>query len=294
MSRTRLRGLEIAGIQIGIEVPKSCSWQWADEDLAEFACLPRNPEVHVGVRVGDVGTRDLGGERYAMGAWTFEVARQGDDWLLGLTRAGAREQLALFDQDFRTGEIIISSHVAGRGGYPLQSPLDEWIVLHRNVARGGLCLSGAATADRGRARVRLGTGASPTSNRWSASTLFGRNTLWLCESEGDLRIHRTPWADAMDHALGFDARVLELEHAEESTAAFSEVLDPDEAAEILVAHAVVPLCDDALLERVLQNARKLAELVPFRRIGEPFAVEAPMSWQSTQLQGGFAPPRSLA
>ena len=127
-----------------------------------------------------------------------------------------------------------------------------------------------------------------------ASTLFGRNTLWVRAIDGVPRVHRAPWAESMDHALGFDARILEFDCAEESVAPFSEMLDPDEVAELLVAHAVVPLCDDLLLERVLENARKLARLVPCRRVGEKRVADAPLDWKSAQLQGGFAPPRGAA
>jgi len=61
MARTQLRGLEIGGIQIGIEVPETCPWQWPDNVVAGYSCLPRNPEVHVGVRVGKVDREDLAG-----------------------------------------------------------------------------------------------------------------------------------------------------------------------------------------------------------------------------------------
>ncbi len=99
MARTRLRGLEIGGIQIGIEVPEHCEGDWPDAPIADYQCLPREPEVHVGVRVGTVDASPLEGERYAIGRWTFEAARRGTDWLLGLSRNGKREQFALFDRE---------------------------------------------------------------------------------------------------------------------------------------------------------------------------------------------------
>ena len=293
MARTRLRGLEIGGIQIGIEVPETWSWQWPDEAIAEFSCLPRDPEVHVGVRIGKVGAGDLAGEHYSLGRWTFEVARQGEDWLLGLSRDGRREQLASFDQDFGAGEIVLSSDLARRPGYPLRSPLDEWIVLHRMVARGGLCLNASAMAHQGQARVRLGRPDSNSANRWTTSTttLLGRNTLWVREEAGRLCAYRTPWGDAMDPQLGGTARILDFNLVEQAEQAYREVLDPGDAAELLVTHAVVPLCDEGLLERVLRNAQRMGEAVPVLRLGEPGVASAPLAWQSPQMQSGFAPPR---
>jgi hypothetical protein len=295
MARTRLRGLEIAGIQIGIEVPGTCPWQWPDEEVARFSCLPRDPEVHVGVRYGDVDRQPLMGmgECYALGSWTFEVARRGGDWILGLSRDGRREQVALFEEDFRAGEVVLSRDLADQAVYPLRGPLDEWIVLHRSVAAGGLCLNATASAEDGGARVRLGRGDVQPIQRGStpSTAIFGRNTLLLREVAGQLRVHRTPWGDAMDRSLAADARVIDLCQVEETIRPYRECLDPDDGAELLVTHAVVPLCDEGLFDRVLRNAQRMAQSARVSRVGESRTARAPMAWQSMQIQSAFAPPR---
>ena len=296
MTRTRLRGLEIAGIQIGIEVPPNCLWQWPDGAIAEHSCLPRDPDVHVGVRVGQVGSGELGGECYALGAWTFEVARSGEDWILGLSRGGRREQLAFFDRDFRAGEIVLSFEGNQRPGYPLRTPLDEWIVLQRTVARGGLCLTGSAFGYQGQATIQLGSRGPGVANRWTtpATTLLGRNTLWVREEAGSLRLFQTPWGEVTDSQLGAQARVHDINFTEDAPHAYRERLDPGEAAELLVNHAVVPLCDERLLERVLRNAQRIGEVACISRIGENMQSPAPIAWQSPQLQSGLARPRGMA
>lgn len=296
MTRTRLRGLEIAGIQIGIEVPKSCSWEWPSDSIAEYSCLPRDPEVHIGVRVGDTESFDTSGEAYAFGGWTFEVAQRGEDWVLGLSRAGRREQLAVFDRDFRAGEIVLSSALASTPIYPLRSPLDEWIVLHRMVARGGLCLNATAIPEPGGVGIRLGASGANSSSGWTTpgTTLLGRNTVWLREVAGRLNVFRTPWGDAMERSLGNAARVVDIRVFDESENPFRELLDPFEAADLLVTHAVVPVCDEGLLERVMHNAQRMGEGARVIRFGECKTPAAPMAWQSPQLQSGFAPPRGVA
>lgn len=294
MARTRLRGLEIGGIQIGIEVPENCEWEWPDGPVADFQCLPREPEVHVGVRVGEVGREDLGGECYAVGAWTFEVARRGSDWLLGLSHSGRRVQLALFDRDFRTGEVTLSHETATARTFPLCGPLDEWIVLHRSVARGGLFLTGSALADDGQAVLRLGVPSARNANRWTtpSTSLLGRNAVLVREDRGQLRMFRTPWSGSIDPRLGYETRVREFQRIEDTQHAYTDLLDPDDAADLLVTHAVVPLCDEGLLDRVLQNAQRLAARARVLEIGEAGDFRAPMEWRSLQLQGAFAPPRS--
>jgi hypothetical protein len=294
MARTRLRGLEIGGIQIGIEVPESCEWDWPDAPVSEFQCLPREPEVHVGIRVGGIESGDLGGELYSIGSWIFEVARSGEDWRLGLSRGGQRAQVALFDKEFLNGEIVISEEMAASRVYPLRGPLDEWIVLHRTVARGGLCLNASAYELDGEAILSLGTATlgSASGCHTPSSSLLGHSALLVREERDLLRLFRTPWSESIDSRLPVESRLSELQSAEDSEESFRNVLDPVDAAEILVRNAVVPLCDDALLERVMRNAQRIAQAVPVAEVGQAAVTsEAPMAWLSTQLQNAFAPPR---
>ena len=292
MTRTRLRGLEIGGIQIGIEVPDCCPWEWPESPVADFTCLPRNPEVHVGLRVAEFSSADLGGECYGLGAWTFEVARCGEDWLLGLSRRGVREQLATFDREFQTGEVLVCPEAARNRRFPLRSPLDEWIVVHRTVAGGGLSLYASACRVDSGARVRLGPGAAnrDAPNRWLTprTALFGRDTVLLREQGSTLRSFRTPWSDAMDPLLGYSPPVADLVVVEETQQAYRECLDPDDAADLLVSHAILPLCDEALFDRVLRNARKLAGRVQVLRCGEVAVAATPLAWQSPPPQDALA------
>jgi hypothetical protein len=295
MARTRLRGLEIAGIQIGSEVAEACGWDCPDAPVAEFQCLPRDPEVHVGLRVAALPGRDLGGERYAVGAWTFEIARRGSDWLLGLSRGGCRAQLAHFDREFRVGEVVLAPEAASARAYPLRGPLDEWIVLHRTVAGGGLVLTGSALAEGGRAIVRLGHGRSPTGRRSQtpSASWIGGGTVLLRPVGGELRLFRTPWSERIDPTLAGSDRVDGIEQTGETVVPFDDRLDAQEAAELLVGHAVVPLCDDVLLDRVLRNAQRVAAMVPVLDRGVvQGGADGPMAWRSPTPQSAFAPPCS--
>ncbi|MCA9504350.1 MAG: hypothetical protein KC616_14770 [Myxococcales bacterium] len=296
MARTWLRGLSIAGIQLGIEVPDTVAWQWPKGPIAGFACLPRAPEVHVGVRVGDPDAAgELGGERYSVGSAVFEVARRGNDWLLAVSRSGRRELLALFDAGFRVGEIVMSTASAASGRFPLASPLDEWIVLNRAVARGGLCLIGAVRGHDARStRVELGPApASGPATALGTSGLFGRYTVLLREDEAGLRVFRTPWTRSWPAGFVDGVGVQEIALAEPSPLPFREVLDPAEAADGIVAHAVVPFCDHDLVEGVLRNARRVASRVRTVRVGRP--VDGALSTDAghAPLPHGFAPPRAV-
>ena len=95
----------------------------------------------------------------------------------------------------------------------------------------------------------------------------------------------------MDRSLGPVSRVVEFSVFDESESPYRERLDPSEAADLLVTHAIVPVCDEGLLEKVMANARRIGEGTGFIRLGVSEASTAPIAWQSPQLQSGFAPPR---
>ena len=97
----------------------------------------------------------------------------------------------------------------------------------------------------------------------------------------------------MDPQLGIDARVLDFILVEEAERPYRELLDAGDAADLLFSHAVVPLCDEGLHERVMRNAQRMGEHARVMRLGESRASSAPMAWQSPQMQSGFAPPRSV-
>lgn len=78
------------------------------------------------------------------------------------------------------------------------------------------------------------------------------------EERDRLRLFRTPWADSIDPRLPFEARVHAFERVSDAEIDWSDRLDPSEAADLLVKHALVPLCDEGLLDRVLRNAQHIA------------------------------------
>ena len=281
MARTRLRGISVGGIQIGIEVPEVYEWEWPDSPVSEFQCLPRDPEVNVGVRVDAPDQADLGGERYSVGAWTFEVARLSDgDWVMGLSRRGRREKLARFDREFGAGEIIVSAETAKSRAYPLRCPFDEWIVLHRTVARGGLCLNASASPREGGAILHLGGAPAAPAHRWTVPTpsLLGRSALLVREAREHLRLFRAPWSESIDPRLPFEVRVHALERVTSTEVPWTERLDPADAADLLVTHAIVPLCDEAFLDRVMRNAQRIAQTacVIERGVAEREEPDAPV------------------
>ena len=233
------------------------------------------------MRVDAPDQADLGGERYSVGAWTFEVTRLSDgDWVMGLSRRGRREKLARFDREFGAGEIIVSAETAKSRAYPLRCPFDEWIVLHRTVARGGLCLNASASPREGGAILHLGGAPAAPAHRWTVPTpsLLGRSALLVREAREHLRLFRAPWSESIDPRLPFEVRVHALERVTSTEVPWTERLDPADAADLLVTHAIVPLCDEAFLDRVMRNAQRIAQTacVIERGVAEREEPDAPV------------------
>jgi hypothetical protein len=112
------------------------------------------------------------------------------------------------------------------------------------------------------------------------------------EEHERLRVYPTPWSEGLDPRLVDATAVAEVIGHSDAVRAYRERLDPDEAAELLVTHAVVPLSDEVLLDRALCNARRLAGRTLVLRVGGGMRVAAPLDWQSAPLQCAFGPPQS--
>jgi hypothetical protein len=93
----------------------------------------------------------------------------------------------------------------------------------------------------------------------------------------------------MDEALGTDARVLEFHCRDESESAYRELLDPADAAEQLVAHAVLPLDDERFLDRVLRNASRMGEQLRVVRFGVPAVAERPAACPTVRIAHALTP-----
>ena len=77
-------------------------------------------------------------------------------------------------------------------------------------------------------------------------------------AQGCLRLFRAPWSESIDPRLPFEVRVHPLERVAEADLAWKDRLEPADAADLLARRAIVPLCDEGLLERVLRNAQRIA------------------------------------
>ena len=73
---------------MAIEVPRELPWKWHAGPMQRFASSPEDADMHVGIRVGRAELPGGESVRYDSGGGIFDVARDGNDWLIALRIRG--------------------------------------------------------------------------------------------------------------------------------------------------------------------------------------------------------------
>jgi len=297
MSRTRLRGIELAGTRMGVEVPAGSNWSWPAGRYDDFVCAPEGAEVYVGVRVGAAPVLPRDAFVYENRTHRFEVAERGDGWIVAIHGPDGLERTALFDESFSEGEVILSPAAASDGIAPLEHPLDELIVLHRTVRAGGLVLRGSVVVRNDRALLFLG-GTSPVGEggrrlSWQqpgAQRLTGQRVVVLPTLEG-VRAVGSPWSHSVDAPGAFSARIDAMHSIRPAPAVFADRLSPDDAVNEVLAQALVPIHDPMCADRCFDAAAGITSRLPVVRLGLPEEKRVvPFTWGRTDTEVAFAPP----
>ncbi len=121
MGRTKLRGIELAGVRIAIEAPSWCDWRWPDP-LRACVCLAPDPDVYLALRCGDATSPGDASTRCEPTGSVCELARSGDGWVIAVHGGEPGSRLARFDADFRYGEIEMSPRSVARRSCPIAYP----------------------------------------------------------------------------------------------------------------------------------------------------------------------------
>ena len=304
MARTRLRGIDLAGSRIAIEVPPHLDWIWPHENYAAFTGSPEGAAVHVGVRVGNAPSTPQRGFLYESTSHRFEVGERGDDWVIAIHSRQGLERVAVFDADFKQGEVTVLPEAAERRIAPLAHPLDELLALHRVVRGGGLVVRGSAVLRDDRALVFLGSGqpATPTNaacehpreasgwRRVGPEALRGDRVVLVPEVDG-VSVVGTPWHRHEELARPFRARLDALHVIQPSRAVFADRLDADASVTELLEHAFAPVHDDRCADRLFDAAAAITRHAPVLRLGLPEENRVvPFTWGRSEAALAFSPP----
>ncbi|MGH0035476.1 MAG: hypothetical protein ACQGVK_10680 [Myxococcota bacterium] len=304
MARTRLRGLDLAGLRMAVEVPGQLDWRDPETEAFGADCAPCDPDIYVGVRVGQavgpLGETTL----YASGRQTFEIGRDGSDWLISIHGRSPHERVARFDADFREGEVIVApdhaAHLLAAGGSPVAHPLDELLVLHRILRSGGLVLRGSLIEREGRALVFVGHRCAVAQGPM-AQGAAGWRRLDPMRAAGDRvvvrfgergpQVQTLPWTAAGLRVAAQRGDLDAIHLLERAEAVFTEPVLEEEAAGVILANAFAPVHDSEGAGRSGALAERLARCVPVVRMGMPAEERiVPFKWGQTEAALAFAPP----
>lgn len=277
MSRTKLRGLAVAGLRISVESPPALPWDWPDGPLRRFAATPIEPDVEVGVRVARIEAPPAGALRYDSDGGIFDVAREGRDWLIALRIRGELQRLARFDAGFRQGEVIVApdSFYAREAHYPLAYPLDELLFLHHLARRGGLLVHACGVERAGRALLFTGpSGAGKTTiARWMLRDgryrVLSDDRVALRPLGGGFQAFGTPWHGDAPLASPGPARLEAIHQIRHAPRLRAEPLKDAEAAAAVLGNAFLPVHDPEAAVAALAAVDRLVARVPVMRLACP-------------------------
>lgn len=303
MGRTRLKGIELAGIRVAVEVPSGAPWDGPDDAFAPTACSPHEPDVYLGVRIAEPHFPTGDSIVYTSRGRTFEVARRADDWWIAVHGRERCERVVRFDTSVNQGEITVHPRAASRISHPLSHPFDELLTVHAISRAGGVVIRGTAVLRDDRALVFSGRQAGGTNDplianggsaesgwRPVATSDIGTCVVLRFDSAGVV-LHGMPSVSSSAGEAPLRARLDAIHLIEPATAVYTQTLDPDEAAEEILDHVFAPLHDPESTSRMAENALKLAASVPVLRLGLPEEDRVvPFTWGRRRAALAFAPP----
>jgi hypothetical protein len=307
MSRTRLRRIELAGIKIAVESPSEYPWDWSDTRIgsnADVELCPSfvEPDVHVGVSVCTPRIPDWAPITYAFAGGTFEVGRDGQDWVIAVHHGRERYQrVARFDSHFAMGELQISRSAVADCRHPLEAPLLDLILLHRVIEQQGIVLDGSAVVEAGRALVLVGGESDGEESgirdgHWTRAhakrrplpTADGR--LAIRVEEGVVRVYPLPGARE-EMPARFAAQLDAIHVLTKSTSVFADSLDGQQTASELLERAYAPIHDPDCTDRLMTTASAISKLIHAMVMGMPEEKRVvPLRWGGREASLGFAQP----
>jgi hypothetical protein len=314
MARTRLQGMDMAGVKLAIEVPAELAPGHA---LAEGSnagmrwprCSPVDATLHVGVRVAHVESPLRDAYWYRGERATFEVGRLGGngrragDWVIAVYGSRGCERVARFDDALRDVDLVIDPVALSVPTHPLEDPIDEILLLHQLAASGGAMVQGRLVRGPGDgATLTVGDSDGPTLSggvddvtpRALAVEVAPAERVVLRLGEHDDEVWAYPAGGngrAPTFGIGERVRLRAIRIVESARNPFKEPLDPEAAACELLAYASAPVhfAEGAL--RVASTIERITARVPSRRVGEPQKARVVgLPWGNRQAGFAFAPP----
>jgi hypothetical protein len=295
------RQLRIAGVVLGIE-SREVAWDFEPGGrYAPFLVHGLGEDVHVGVHWRALGLDKLGEEvlsvrespNLALPNWQL-LRHSQDGWALRVnTSAYAvfRQRIALFQSDFRRGDVYVelADHDLAVYPYPLTTPLDRVLFVNL-LARGlGVMLHACGVVKDGKGYVFSGppdagkTTLARLVDRFSDGMVLGDECVIIRRKGNRFWVYGTPWyGEAGLHSpQGAPLEQLFLIHHARKN--LCSPIPAQEAASRLLAQSILTPYDAAAVEFGLDFCLSLIAEVPAYDFG--FVPEASAVRQIARIWG---------
>lgn len=262
MGTTKLRGFEWAGLRLALEAPAEWVWDWPAA-FAQRICHPEDPDVYVSVHPLRE-YRSLEHVRsYSHEGSLFETGSiDGEDHLV----VTEDRRLARFDSEIRRCDVWLPPSAIRSRVFPLASPLDDLILIHRALVRGALTVRATAAVRQGRALVVLGDSCladpKPGTAMWEGWLLLEArgDGIWVQPLPSTRQTGPTVRAGALLEGL----HVVDSDANDDS---LTRTLGSELAAGEILRFAFAPLAGSNSSDRLLTTVTGLAERVSMVRLG---------------------------
>jgi hypothetical protein len=273
MSSPERLGLQIAGIQMGLEIQSG----WHFSTFRPFSLFSSRSPSQIHYQVSPhLPPGPPEGELSFDSGQSWRLFSHGDRRIFWI---GARDftpsMVGNFGADFHSGDIYISPSRVEPGKYtfPLGYPLGELLMTSLLGTGYGIMLHSCGVIDGEDGFVFAGistAGKSTTARLWSSqpgTRVINDDHTILRKVDGQFRLYGTPWHGEGGFALAEDAplkKILILRHAPKNQAVR---LSPARAAAALLVRTFAPLWSAAGMNFTLQFLDELCQSVPCYELG---------------------------
>lgn len=264
--------LRIAGITIAVRCDDDrIRWRW-DEPLSRFVGGDARPDCELSVAVMD-GEPPRGGEIMFESESVWRMLRDDSGYRIECQSAvfGAEPyKIAIFDETFSRGTILINPAVLPLELNPLDYPLDEVLVANLLGRGRGVELHSCGIIDgdgRGLLFVGVsGAGKTTTARLWGerASGIVSDDRVIVRECDGRMWMFGTPWHGEAELSLPGGAPLAGVYLLVQASENAIRPIERAAAVARLFRCAFPPFHDPAAIDFTLGFLDRLAALVPVR------------------------------
>jgi hypothetical protein len=283
MEAKQLRGFELAGLRLVVEVPTGWNWVWPDVG-SQRSCSFEKPDIHVAVHALREQRVLEHAQLYSHEGSLFEAERcGGNSYLL----VSGDRRLARLDADARRCDVWLPPTAIRSRVLPLARPLADLVLIHRALARGALAVRATAAVRRGRALVVLGESRladpKPGTVIWAGWLLLEPRVggAWVYPLPSTLQTGVTPQVGALLEGL-------QTTQPGSNDDSLTQILDPESAAAEILRFAFAPVTGDTSANPMLEAATRLAESVSTLRLGAVGGER--FGWRRTRSASCLVPP----